>query len=812
MVAITGVSGSGKSSIAKDIIYAEGQRRYLDCLSPYARQFIKELRKPEIDEIKNIAPTICVYQHTFQPSRLSTIGTMSEVYNFLRLLYAKIGIQHCPDHPEEPISPLSPEDMALQIKSMNAKSIRLLAPVIKKKKGNHRAVLERAVQSEISQIRVDGVFLAPGSISMQGGLEKSKVHTIEFVVAKFAPKTIPLDLLQDAIRQALSLASGTLVIMADSEEFVLSTERTCPQCKRGFFKPDPEDLSFSSRRGACSKCSGTGVDAKGIQCKECSGSRLNPIGRNVRLSGKTISEASNLIPGTLRTFLEDMGLDERSRTIAQPIFTELFARTKALEEVGLDYLPLGRDCATLSGGELQRLRLATAMGSPLTGVIYIFDEPSAGLHPLDNIRVLARLQALKNRGNSVLMIEHDSESILSADYILDIGPGGGSAGGNVVFNGSMDDFLATSDSETAKVLRKGCVVPTSEFKAKEHLSIKNASCHNIHGLSLSIPLHGLITVAGVSGAGKSSLVRGVIAKILQGDPDGLTSWKDGPTTITSTIEINRVLEVDQKPIGSTNRSTPASYLGVWDHIRNLFAQTLEAKSRGWTNSFFSFNSGKGRCPECKGQGQIKLEMSFLPDAFIPCERCRGSRFTEDALSVRYLGLTIGDALNLTFTEAMATFVNHRKIYQPLRQACDLGVGYLTLGQTSSTLSGGESQRIKLVSELSASRQGHTLYILDEPTTGLHKSDVEKLLKTLKTLVSLGNTVMVIEHDSDVIAASDHVIEFGPGPGEQGGEILFSGAPSELVKGETPWGRILASAKNLRADIIGQSRTYISNTP
>lgn len=795
-VALTGVSGSGKSTIAKDIIYAEGQRRYLDCLSPYARQYIKELRKPEIDEIRNVKPTICVYQHTFQPSRLSTIGTMSEIYNFLRLLYAKTAVQHCPQHPEEQISPLSSQQIAQEIKAIPSKSLRILAPVIKNKKGNHRAVLERAVSSDISQVRIDGIFLSPGSISMGGGLEKSKAHTIEFVVAKFNPANLSEELIQEAVTQALSLGSGTLIAIAEKTETVFSTERTCPICKRGFFKPDPEDLSFNSKRGACESCGGSGISPAGKECRSCHGTRINEIGRNLRIGGRNIHEVSQLTPLRLVDYLKQVPLDARRSSLAAPILTELYGRASALAALGLDYLPLARDCATLSGGELQRLRLAAAMGSPLTGVMYIFDEPSAGLHPLDNLKVLAQIRDLQRRGNSVIMIEHDQQSILSADYVIDVGPGGGKHGGEVVFAGEKAEF-ERSDSPTAVAIREHATASDAPFSGSGSISIMHGSRNNIRDLTLSIPTGGIITVAGVSGAGKSSLVHGVLFETLrEGDANtDNTAWTHGGCEISATHPLTRVLEVDQKPIGANARSTPASYLGVWDEIRKLFAQSLEAKTRGWKESFFSYNTGKGRCPECKGQGQIKLEMSFLPDAFVGCESCNGRRYREEADVVRYLGYSISEALNLTFEEAARVFVNHRRIHQPLKQACELGLGYLTLGQGSTTLSGGESQRIKLVAELSGSQRGHTLYLLDEPTTGLHKADVARLMRTLRNLVALSNTVVLIEHDHDVVRSSDHVIELGPGPGEQGGKVLFSGSPSALARADTPWGALLAGSSD-----------------
>ena len=789
IVALTGVSGSGKSSIAKDIIYAEGQRRYLDCLSPYARQFIKELKKPEIDGISNIKPTICVYQHTFQPSQLSTISSMSEINNFLRLLYAKIGTQFCPKHPEQAISPLSVTEIAEELCSIKADRVRILAPVIKQKKGIHRQIFERALAAEISEVRVDGVFARPGFFIE--GLAKTKPHSIDFVVGSFNPKSAIKDLVQEAVTAALSLAGGTLVAVYGTTEKVFSLDRTCPVCKTGFFKLDPEDLSFHSKRGACKKCSGSGESSPGKSCPTCLGTRLSDVGRNVRFGGKNIFEINLLTCDELGDFLSEFKFSPREKEIATPIIQELKARIETLSNLGLDYLPLGRDCTTLSGGELQRLRLATAMGSPLTGSMYIFDEPSAGLHPLDNQRVLQRLKNLHQRGNSLLIIEHDSDSIRSCDYVIDVGPGGGKHGGEIVFSGPIAEFLNSAKTTTALELQSPISLSSGQTGGKAFKDLLKVTVHeknNLKDLSVSIPLGALTTIAGVSGAGKSSLMHGVIVDAMEGIVG--QRWSSAAGEITSSLPIERVLIVNQKPIGINSRSTPASYLGIWDEIRALFAMSVEAKSRGWGPNFFSYNTGKGRCQTCGGRGDVTLEMSFLPDAKTICEACSGRRFSEEANSISYLGLTISQALELTFEDAKSVFANHRKIHQPLRQACELGLGYLTLGQSSPTLSGGESQRIKLVAELGAQRRGHTLYVLDEPTTGLHRSDVARLAAVVKTLVQQGNSVIVIEHDADLIALADQVIELGPGPGAAGGKILFQGSPAELVKAKTPWGQIL----------------------
>lgn len=802
VVAITGVSGSGKSSIAKDIIYAEGQRRFLDCLSPYARQFIKELKRPNIEHIENVMPTICVYQHTFQPSRLSTVATMSEVYNLLRLLYSKIGMQFCPDHPQAQITPLTPAEIAEHIKSLKVSGLRVLAPIIKMKKGQHNEVLRRAMEGEISEVRVDGLFASPGKFIDQ--LDKRKTHSIDFIVGRFNPQNIDLEQITDCVKQALSLAAGTLLVHYGDKEEVFSLERTCPVCHRGFFKPDPEDLSFNSRRGVCTACEGSGLAKTGKPCSVCDGTRLNALGSNIRLNGKNIHEACLLTAPELRLFLSGLNLDKRQRGISEAIFSEMFGKLDTLINIGLDYLVLDRDCTTLSSGELQRLRLATAMGSPLSGVMYIFDEPSAGLHPLDNSKVIGRLEQLKNQGNSVLVIEHDLNNILASDYIIDIGPGGGSRGGEIVYQGDTKNFLESAESETAQAarecIRRSRIIFEKAGSGNGHLKpllrIEKGRKNNVNLKDLKLPLNSFVTIAGVSGAGKSSLLHNIIADTINLGKKTKSKWQYEESVISSDLDIASVVFIDQKPIGINSRSTPASYLGIWDEVRKVFAQTIEAKTRGWKPSHFSYNTGNGRCPDCKGQGQIKLEMNFLPDASVLCERCGGSRFKDETNSIHYLGKSVSDVLNLTFEEAKPLFANHRKIYNALNLACEIGLGYLTLGQASPTLSGGESQRIKLVSELSSNKKGHTIYILDEPTTGLHKRDVSRLLKILYNFVDRGNSVMVIEHDEDVISHSQHIIELGPGAGENGGRIIFEGSPQELNKSRTPWGSIFKNGSML----------------
>lgn len=789
IVALTGVSGSGKSTIARDIVFAESQRRFLDCLSPYARQFIKELRRPAVGSIENLKPTVCVAQHTFQPSALSTVATVSEVYHYLRLLFAKTATQYCPDHPDAAIAPLSPGDIAAEIRKRYRQKIRILSPVIKLKKGAHKQIFQNAIDSEIYEVRVDGKLAKPQSFS--GGLVRNATHSVDYVIARCNPHTVAEEDLSQAIAQALALGGGTVTALSESDETVYSTERTCPECKTGFFKPDPEDLSFNSRRGRCSVCEGSGVTAKGTCCKVCDGTRIKPVGRHLRLNQRNIFEVASLTAPEIKVFLEALRGDKISRAISNAVLDELLARLETLIDLGLDYIPLSRECSTLSGGELQRLRLATALSSPLSGTLYILDEPSAGLHPVDNQLVLRELRRRKELGNSILLIEHDLDSIRAADYVIDVGPEGGKAGGEIVFAGPIEKLPNCKESITAQMIDRGFEISNCDYADKRgSLSLKDGSRNNIKSIDLTLPLRSLIVVAGVSGAGKSSLVHGIFSRIMTPIGKGRSEWREEQTVISSSEVIDRMLVVDQKPIGATSRSTPASYLKVWDHLRKIFAETLEAKALGWGPAHFSYNAGKGRCQTCGGTGQLKLEMNFLADAEVVCPACFGERFNQETNSIKYLGLSPSAALNLTFAEAAATFTNHRKVHRLLHLACDVGLGYLTLGQSSKTLSGGESQRLKLVAELGANPRGHTLYILDEPTVGLHRADVALLLVTLRRLVDEGNTVLIIEHDSDLICSADHLVELGPGAGSAGGKVIYQGSPSKLIGRKTPWGAVL----------------------
>ncbi len=797
IVGFTGVSGSGKSTLAKDIIFSEGQKRYLDCLSPYARTFVKNIKKPEIDSIDNVQPSICVSQHTFQPSKLSTLGTLSEIYNFLRLLLTKGGEQYCPIHDSTKIETQTHKQIAKIISKFKTSNIKILANIVKEKKGYHKDIIGSAIRKEINEIRVDGGFTKSSFVA--DGLERHKAHTIDFVIANLNPQRTDVTLIEEAVKLALSFSNSEIIIHKNKKDEIYSTERSCPKCKKGYFKPDPEELSFNSKRGACSKCHGSGETTTGNTCSECNGTRLKSYALSIKLANKNIAELTQMNSSELYKFLKTVKLAKSRIEIVSPILLEIFSRLETLKDLGLDYIELDRDCRSISNGELQRLRLAAAIGSPLSGVNYIFDEPTAGLHPKDSSLIIDKIKELKNKNNTIYIIEHDENLIKACEHIIDIGPNGGEEGGEVLFNGSLEKFLKKGNTVTAKHLNEVDIPLIPKIltsKEKHTLNIKNGNKNNISKLNLKIPLNCLVTIAGVSGAGKSSLVHGIIGSNLI-ESKNKKKWKNKFGEISSSKDIERTIFVNQKPIGSNSRSNPASYLGIWQEIRKAFASTLEAKSLGWQSSQFSFNTGNGRCLECKGRGEIKLEMSLLENASMTCSTCQGQRFTEETNSIRFLDVSISDTLNLTFTQALKKFTNHRKIYQTLKTAVDLGLGYLRLGQASSTLSGGESQRIKLVSELNSSRKGHTLYILDEPTTGLHKEDVFKLIKVFRELINSGNSIFVIEHDKDLIFNSDYIIEIGPEAGENGGQVIYKGSLEKIKNSKTPWGKILSKSKKAK---------------
>lgn len=789
LTVITGVSGSGKSSLAFDIVFSEGQRRYIDSLSPYARQFIKQLQRPDVDAVSSLPPTVAISQKTAARLGLSTIATTSEVYQYLRLLYAKVGTQHCPEH-DRAITGFNADQIADLLVSRHAgKRIHLFAPSVSGRKGFYTELFNRAMRADIHEARIDGKVR---TLEENMRLERHKLHYISLLVASTACSPKNRALILDAVEQCLLLGNGTLeVAVGDkkAEPETLSTSRMCPVCKRGFAELDPQDFSFSSARGVCERCSGKGELENGKVCPDCGGARIKPLGRHVYIGGKAIHKLTAMTAPELRLFLARLEFDRRLDPVVKPILEELAFRLNTIESIGLDYLELGRDSSTLSGGEAQRLRLARSLGSPLTGVAYVLDEPTIGLHPHDHEQLMKILFGLRDGGNTVIVVEHDEETIRLADHIIDMGPGGGSRGGRIVASGSIDEILADDDSPTARALRARESSPQRRpekqvLRGTEFIELRGACANNLKNVNAKFPLGKLTVVAGVSGAGKSSLVhQSLIPAIL----DSFGEAEDGPRTwaeICNDGSIERFVEIDQSPVGRTPSSCPGSYLKVFDDIRAAYGKLPEAVMRGWAKSHFSFNTRGGRCEDCSGRGFTKVPMSFLPEAVTVCETCGGSRYNEMTLELRYQGVSIGKLLQLTMDEVRELFRNHPRIRRPLDFVHHLGLGYLTLGQPTYTLSGGEAQRLKIAKELGSREAVNTLYVLDEPTTGLHMQDVDRLLSVLFELIKKGNTAIVIEHNIDVIRAADYLIELGPGPGELGGRIVFSGAPGSLASSKS----------------------------
>ncbi len=807
LTVVTGVSGSGKSTLAFDIVFNEGQRRYIDCLSPYARQYMNQLGRAEVDVINSLPPTIAISQKTAPPLGVSTIATTTEIYQYLRLLYAKVGVQHCPEHDLE-ITGLSAEKLAQAIiKLAKGKRVFLFAPVVSGRKGYYNDLFIRALGAEITEAKIDGEIVR---LTEDLRLERHKLHYISLLVASIGNPDQSSELLEAAITQCLLLGNGVLEVALGakhSEPSVFSTDRVCPECKRGFRELDPQDFSFRSHRGMCKRCAGRGSigepgEKRQQPCPDCEGSRIGPIGRHVYLHKRRIHELSALTAPELLKFFETNPFPERVKPVVDPIVTELKAKLKIIAEVGLDYIRLDRESSSISGGEAQRLRLARTLGSPLSGVCYVLDEPTIGLHSEDHGRLMEILYRLRNEGNTIIVVEHDEDTILAAEHIIDVGPGGGTNGGRIVYQGPVTGILECKQSLTGQALKLRAAKSSVKDNKSEReltklpakstwLEIRGARANNLKGLNVSLPLKALTVVMGVSGAGKSSLVHGTLVPAILADfehPDAPKRKEDWTWTELKNHEtLKRFIEIDQSPVGKTSTSCPASYLGIFDDIRKIFAMLPESEIRGWNASHFSFNTGKGRCENCGGRGFITVPMSFLPNATAECELCRGLRYNEETLQVKFQGFSLGELLLKTMAEAKEIFANHNKVRRPLSYIDELGLGYLTLGQPTHTLSGGEAQRLKIARELGSREAVDTLYILDEPTIGLHMTDVDKLLRVLRQLVEQGNTVIVIEHSLDVIRAADYLLELGPGPGEKGGNLIFSGTPAELERSpaETP---------------------------
>ncbi len=808
MTVVTGVSGSGKSTLAFDIVFAEGQRRYLESLNAYARQFVQPAGRPDVDAIFGIPPTVAIEQRTSRGGRKSTVGTLTEVHHFLRLLYVKLGTQHCPDC-DVPIEPQSAEAIVARLaREARGRRIVLLAPLVVARKGYYTDIAKWAVARGYERLRVDGEYLPTAKWPR---LDRFREHTIELPVGEMlvAPKSEQE--LRACLQRALDFGKGVVHVLDRGRVRVFSTRRACRSCGRSFAEPDPRLFSYNSKHGWCGTCFGTGLAIKGFDaeqtgeeiwwndwfegetaaCPDCDGQRLNPEALGVRFRERSIAQLAALPVDGAQEFFGKLKLAGREREIARDLLAEIRARLEFLRDVGLGYISLDRAAPTLSGGEAQRIRLAAQLGSNLQGVCYVLDEPTIGLHPRDNAVLLDTLERLGAKGNTLLVVEHDEDTIRRADHVIDLGPGAGTRGGRVVGQGRIADLIAAPESLTGRFLASPLLHPLAPRRPVRRgdpaLAIEQAELHNLRKVNARIPLARLTVVTGVSGSGKSTLARDVLYANLHvraGEKKrrGRAARWIGCKAIAGIEHVERVLEVDQTPIGRTPRSCPATYVGFWDDIRRLFAGTTESRVRGYGPSRFSFNAAGGRCDACEGQGVQTIEMSFLPNVKVLCDSCGGRRFNAETLAVQFRGRSIGDVLAMSVDEAVEFFTAHPRIHRALSLLQDVGLGYLTLGQQSPTLSGGEAQRIKLVTELARLRSGQrTLYVLDEPTVGLHMADVEKLVHVLHRLVDAGNTVVVIEHNLDVIAEADWIVDLGPEGGSGGGRIVAQGSPEDVAK-------------------------------
>ena len=899
LVVFTGVSGSGKSSLAFDTLYAEGQRRYVESLSSYARQFLGQMEKPDVDQIDGLSPAISIDQKTTSHNPRSTVGTVTEIYDYLRLLYARIGVPHCPKCGKEIKKQTIDQIVDRVLELPERTKIQLLAPVVRGRKGEHVKLLEDAKKSGYVRVRVDGIIY---DLSEEIKLEKNKKHTIEIIVDRLVVKEGIQKRLTESIETVTALTGGLLVVDVNQgeDELVFSQNFSCPDCGIDLMEIEPRLFSFNNPSGACPTCTGLGMQMKfdeqlivpndslsiaggaivapgynsisskdtmtrvlfdalaeeygfsldtpfrelpeeikkiifygtggkklritytnyrgtgsydyafegiipnlqrrysetsetmrgeyeeymtNIECPSCHGMRLRPEVLAITVGGKNISQVTEMSVADIQKFFQNLQLSGRDEMIAERILKEIHARIGFLVDVGLDYLTLSRAAGTLSGGEAQRIRLATQIGSGLVGVVYILDEPSIGLHQRDNDKLLKTLQHLRDIGNSLIVVEHDEDTMYAADFIVDVGPGAGKDGGNIICTGDVEEIKACTESLTGDYLSGRKKIEVLEKRRPVNpeamLHIVGAAENNLKQINVDIPLGIFTCVTGVSGSGKSSLVNEILYKRLARDLNRAKLRPGNHEDMNGQNQLDKVINIDQSPIGRTPRSNPATYTGLFDMIRDVFAQTTEAKMRGYQKGRFSFNVKGGRCEACAGDGIIKIEMHFLPDIYVPCEVCHGKRYNRETLEVKYKGKTISDVLEMTVEEALEFFENIPRIKAKLQTLYDVGLSYVQLGQSSTTLSGGEAQRVKLATELSKKSTGRTMYILDEPTTGLHMADVHKLVHILQRLAEGGNTVVVIEHNLDVIKTADYIIDLGPEGGTGGGTIVACGTPEEV---------------------------------
>ncbi len=902
LIVFTGLSGCGKSSLAFDTLYAEGQRRYVESLSSYARQFLGQMEKPDVDVIDGLSPAISIDQKTTSKNPRSTVGTVTEIHDYLRLLFARVGVPHCPKCGRE-ITKQTVDQMVDQLLGMPERTrMQLLAPLVRGKKGEHVKILQNIVKQGFVRVRVDGQIYDASDVP---ALAKQKKHTIEVVVDRLILREDIRARLNDSLETALALSGGIAIadIGPGENEILFSQNLACPDCGISIEELAPRSFSFNSPFGACPTCAGLGVQMKidpdliipdwnkslrenpfnvmgwsniepGTQagmffdalaekygfsldtplcelnkeaqdvilygtngdplqikytrpngdshtfsapfegviptterraaetqsestkayyeslmsqtpCPDCQGKRLRPEILAVTVGGKSIAEVSDLSVRDARQFFASLTFGEKDTMIAAPILKEIDARLRFLADVGLTYLNLSRASGTLSGGEAQRIRLATQIGSGLVGVLYILDEPSIGLHQRDNARLIHTLCRLRDLGNTLIVVEHDEDTMRAADQIVDIGPGAGEHGGELIAQGTAEEIMACPRSITGAYLsgRRGIPLPKERKKPTGFITVRGARAHNLKNIDVRVPLGIMTTVTGVSGSGKSSLVNEIIYKTLQRDLNRARTRPGDCDGIDGIEQLDKVIAIDQSPIGRTPRSNPATYTGLFDMIRKVFAATPEAKARGYRENRFSFNVRGGRCEACSGDGILRIEMHFLADIYVPCEVCKGKRYNRETIEVTYKGKTIADVLDMTVEEALRFFEAYPRISRKLQTLADVGLGYIKLGQPSTTLSGGEAQRVKLATELSRTSTGKTFYVLDEPTTGLHMADCERLVGVLRRLSEGGNTVLIIEHNLDVIKACDYVIDLGPEGGDEGGTLVCEGTPEEIAAHE-----------------------------